>query len=96
MDITSREDSPAGWLLQGREWLFVFVGACLQAIRAGQRASPPAKIRQQAGSYKEKNWLFAFVGACLQAIRAGQRASPPAKIRQQAGSYRGGNGFLSL
>ncbi len=51
--ITSCEDSPAGWLLQGREWLFVFVEACLQAMRAGQRASPPAKIRQQAGSYRE-------------------------------------------
>ena len=88
MDITSCEDSPAGWPLQGRKWLFVFAGACLQAISAGQRASPPAKIRQQAGSYKERKWLFLFVGACLQAKRAGQRTSPPAKIRQQA-VYRG-------
>ena len=50
--ITSGEDSPAGRLLQIQRPGFSLVGACLQANRAGQRASPPATIRRQAGSYK--------------------------------------------
>jgi len=50
--LASGDDSPAGWLLQGRCWLLVFVGACLQANRAGQPALPQATIRQQAGSYR--------------------------------------------
>jgi hypothetical protein len=35
-------------------WCSEFVGACLQAMHAGQRALPQANIRQQAGSYKGK------------------------------------------
>jgi hypothetical protein len=35
-----------------RGWQFVFVGACLQANRAGQRALPRANNRRQAGSYR--------------------------------------------
>jgi hypothetical protein len=34
-----------------RKWLFVFVGACLQAIGGGQSASLHAANRRQTGSY---------------------------------------------
>jgi hypothetical protein len=54
---TSGKDSPAGRLLQG-ECHLVFVGACLQAIRAGQQALPQATIRRQAGSYKGNAILY--------------------------------------
>ena len=49
--ITSRQPSLAGQLLQGSSPLY-FVGACLQAIRAGQRASPHTIHRRQASSYR--------------------------------------------
>ncbi len=71
-----------------RRTSLVFVGACLQANSAAEQASPQAKIRRQAGSYRGSNGLV-FVGACLQANRAAEQASPQAKIRRQAGSYRG-------
>jgi hypothetical protein len=58
MDISSGDESPAGWLLQGEELVFCFVGACLQAISAGQRTSLPKTNRQRAGSYKERTWFF--------------------------------------
>ena len=51
--LTSGNDSSAGRLLQGKKRR-VFVGACLQANRAGQLALPQATIRRQAGSYKGK------------------------------------------
>jgi hypothetical protein len=41
----------------------VLVGTCLQANCGGQRASPHANIRRQAGSYKEEHLVFVFVGA---------------------------------
>jgi len=42
-----QHDSPAGWLLQGHR-VFAFVGAGLQANRAGQRASPTNTSRCRA------------------------------------------------
>jgi len=56
--ITSGDESPAGWLLQGQELVFSPVGACLQANCGGQRASPQATNRQQAGSYKDRSSSF--------------------------------------
>jgi hypothetical protein len=56
--ITSGDESPAGWLLQKQELVFSPVGAWLQAMRTGQRASPQATNRQQAGSYKKKSSSF--------------------------------------
>jgi hypothetical protein len=41
-------------------WYSEFVGACLQAMRVGQRALPQASIRQQAGSYKGKDEGLVF------------------------------------
>ncbi len=41
----------ASRLAPTRQTCFVFVGDCLQANRAGQRASPHATNRRQAGSY---------------------------------------------
>jgi hypothetical protein len=41
-------------------WCSKFVGACLQANLAGQRALPQAIIRQQAGSYKGKDERLVF------------------------------------
>jgi hypothetical protein len=95
--MASGEHSPAGRLLEGEEKPIrsVFVGACLQANRAGQQTSPHATNRQQAGSYKGKksqcglSMRLVFVGACLQAMRAGPQAWPHANNRQQAGSYKG-------
>jgi hypothetical protein len=54
--IASRTNSPAGWLLQKRG--FVFVGACLQANRALPQSLPHAQIRQQAGSYRGQDCVF--------------------------------------
>jgi hypothetical protein len=73
--------------------VFVFVGASLLANRAGKSASPQAKIRWQASSYRGKvrpagALRLVFVGASLLANRAGKRASPQGKIRWQASSYK--------
>jgi hypothetical protein len=59
----------------------VFVGACLQANRAGPQASPQAKNRQQAGSYRGKEGRLVFVGdkPASQSCRTGAhsfKASP--------------------
>jgi hypothetical protein len=43
--------------------VFVFVGASLLANGGGERASPQAKIRLHASSYKGKRQVFVFVGA---------------------------------
>ena len=72
--------------IRGKDKPFAFVGACLQAIRAGQLASLHAKNRRQASSYSGKDKPFVFVGACLQAICAGQLASLHANNRWQASS----------
>ncbi len=65
--LTSGNDSPAGRLLQGKKRR-VFVGACLQANRAGQLDSPQATIRRQVGSYKRKNDVSLWELACKRIV----------------------------
>ena len=94
--VASLEHSLAGKLLQGKNQVFVFVGASLLAKGGGKRASPQAKIRLQACLLQGKNQVFVFVGASLLANGGGKRASPQAKIRLQACFLQGENDRASL
>jgi len=47
-----------------------------------------ATIRQQAGSYKDKDLSLSLVGACLQANLCLRQCPLTATIRQQAGCYK--------
>ena len=60
----NRHHSPAGWLLQRQrqDLVFSLVGACLQANLCPRKRPLTATIRQQAGSYKDKDLSLSLVG----------------------------------